>query len=239
MFKSNDLINYWNRAARDYNNNFSLQKDYVNKIQSLFSQNFSSNTHKIFDCGTGNGKIALALAQKNYELIAGDISYAMINEAKRNSENFAIKLQYLILDAESLPFKDGCFDAVVSDAMLYTTINPNPVVKEWYRILKPNGKLAYIDGNLYALPKIIMKIPIIIIKVIEKMLGDSEPLYGSLLESIWSKDVKRPHYDKILLKRIGFDNIYTINHIDLRVFKSKRFFIRGWVFPIFFVSAKK
>ena len=53
------------------------------------------------------------------------------------------------------------------------------------------------------------------IQILEKISGDSDPSYANLLESVWSKDVKRPHYDKKLLDEIGFSNTITIYHIDV------------------------
>ena len=42
-------------------------------------------------------------------------------------------------DGHSLPFKDSVFDAVISEAVLEHVQDPNRVVSEIYRVLKPDG----------------------------------------------------------------------------------------------------
>ena len=42
-------------------------------------------------------------------------------------------------DGHSLPFKDGVFDAVISEAVLEHVQDPNRVVSEMHRVLKPGG----------------------------------------------------------------------------------------------------
>ena len=239
MFNKQDIIDYWNDAAKDYNNNFSIKTEYNKRIQHLFCNEFPKNVHTIFDCGTGNGEIGLTLVEKGYKIIAGDISLNMINEAIQNTKKLSHNIEYLRLEAETLPFKDNIFDAVVSNAMLYSVMNPGLVVKEWFRVLKPNGKVIYIDGNLNSAPKIIYKLEIFAMRIISKMLGESEPKYIELITSVWAKDVKRPEYDIFILTNIGFKNIKTIKHVNFRLFNIKHLLMTGWRYPLFFISAKK
>lgn len=42
-------------------------------------------------------------------------------------------------DGHCLPFSDGVFDAVISEAVLEHVSNPKQVVEEMYRVLKPGG----------------------------------------------------------------------------------------------------
>ncbi len=42
-------------------------------------------------------------------------------------------------DGHCLPFSDGVFDAVISEAVLEHVSNPQKVVQEMYRVLKPGG----------------------------------------------------------------------------------------------------
>jgi ubiquinone/menaquinone biosynthesis C-methylase UbiE len=47
--------------------------------------------------------------------------------------------------AESLPFPDGTFDAVVSTLLLCSVKNPEQALSEIRRVLKPHGKLLFIE----------------------------------------------------------------------------------------------
>ena len=48
----------------------------------------------------------------------------------------------IIADGHLLPFKDGTFDAVISEAVLEHVQSPNRVVSEIYRVLKPGGYIC-------------------------------------------------------------------------------------------------
>ena len=48
----------------------------------------------------------------------------------------------VIADGHSLPFHDGTFDAVISEAVLEHVRAPNQVVAEIYRVLKPGGTIC-------------------------------------------------------------------------------------------------
>jgi SAM-dependent methyltransferase len=47
----------------------------------------------------------------------------------------------VIAQSESLPFPDGCFDLVVSQAVLEHVADPGAAAKEMLRVLKPGGEL--------------------------------------------------------------------------------------------------
>ena len=49
-----------------------------------------------------------------------------------------------VADAHHIPLEDGCFDAVIVQAVLEHVLEPGRVVAEIYRVLKPNG-LVYAE----------------------------------------------------------------------------------------------
>jgi ubiquinone/menaquinone biosynthesis C-methylase UbiE len=50
-------------------------------------------------------------------------------------------LRFVVHDAQSLPFIDHSFDAIVANHMLYHVPNRLAVYAEFCRVLKPNGRL--------------------------------------------------------------------------------------------------
>lgn len=57
----------------------------------------------------------------------------------------ALPANLLDCPAESLPFSDGSFDAVVSTLLLCSVKNPEQVLSEIHRVLRPHGKLLFIE----------------------------------------------------------------------------------------------
>jgi SAM-dependent methyltransferase len=50
----------------------------------------------------------------------------------------------VVCDAHQLPFSDGCFDGVIAQAVLEHVLDPQRVVAEIHRVLKPDG-LVYAE----------------------------------------------------------------------------------------------
>ncbi len=92
---------------------------------------------KILDDGCGTGYLAEFLS--NCEIIGIDISPEMIKQAKK-------RLNYAIVgNAENLPFKDNYFDTVFARALLHHLSNPSQGVGEINRVLKPGGRVVFLD----------------------------------------------------------------------------------------------
>ena len=64
---------------------------------------------------------------------------------KSHKLNKEMDINYLIANAEELPFKDNTFDSVVITLTLCAIENQEKALKEVYRVLKPGGKLYFIE----------------------------------------------------------------------------------------------
>ena len=95
---------------------------------------------KLLEIGVGNGS-HLALYKK-HEVIAIDSSIQMLQDAKKNCPpNVFIKH----MNAESLTFEKQDFDYVVLSHTLTVVAQPEVVMNEIHRVLKPQGKLFILN----------------------------------------------------------------------------------------------
>jgi SAM-dependent methyltransferase len=101
-------------------------------------------TCRVLDVGCGSGR----LWQENrhrlpagWDLTLSDLSVAMLREAQQHLSACGHSLQFIVSDAQALPFADGCFDAVITNHMLYHVPNRVTAYGEFHRILKPSGRL--------------------------------------------------------------------------------------------------
>ena len=108
--------------------------------QTLYKE-FGVEKLKILDVGTGNGSLALLLAEMGHEVVGIDISEGMLSVAIEKTKERGVKPDLRIGDAESLDFEDDSFDAVVSRIVLWTLPHPETAIREWQRVLKPGGKV--------------------------------------------------------------------------------------------------
>jgi SAM-dependent methyltransferase len=70
----------------------------------------------------------------------------MLDTAKRNENNVGIKFEYF--DGHKLPFPDARFDRVICQLGLAFFDNPLGGLKEFRRVLKPEGRAAVIVNSL-------------------------------------------------------------------------------------------
>ena len=100
---------------------------------------------RVLDAGCGTGNFEHFISGKNppaIEIDALDASAGMLSIARRKcSELGYVRFSAGDLNAE-LPFEDGTFDRIVTINVLYALDDPEGVVRELLRVLKPDGVLV-------------------------------------------------------------------------------------------------
>ncbi len=89
-----------------------------------------------WDCATGNGQAALALAARFERVVATDASEEQIREAIRDP-----RIEYRVAPAESAGLPDGCADLIAVAQALHWFDRPR-FWKEATRVLAPDGVIA-------------------------------------------------------------------------------------------------
>jgi demethylmenaquinone methyltransferase/2-methoxy-6-polyprenyl-1,4-benzoquinol methylase len=103
----------------------------------------------LLDLGTGTGDLAVeALQQVDCTAVAADFTLEMMLAGlKRHStyEGKRILPAWCAADAESLPFPDKTFDAVVSGFLMRNVVYVDMSLSEQHRVLKPGGRIVILD----------------------------------------------------------------------------------------------
>jgi len=101
---------------------------------------------KVLDLACGTGEISRMLCSLGADVIGLDFSEAMHAIAKTKLEGRMWKP--LLCDAENLaPLADDSFDFATTRHLAWTLTNPTAAYAEWFRVLKPGGRLLVNDGN--------------------------------------------------------------------------------------------
>jgi ubiquinone/menaquinone biosynthesis C-methylase UbiE len=94
-------------------------------------------------CGTGAN---LAFYPRTIRLVLTEpSSYMRQKLALKLADHPPLSVNVLDCAAEFLPVPDGSFDAVVSTLLLCSVKNPQQVLSEIHRVLRPQGKLLFIE----------------------------------------------------------------------------------------------
>jgi ubiquinone/menaquinone biosynthesis C-methylase UbiE len=100
------------------------------------------------DVATGGGHTALYFAQAGWNVIAGDVSQRMLENARKLAEAEGVALETQRFPAEEMPFPDSTFDLVTVRVAPHHFSSPAKFVSEVARVLKPGGRFLLIDGSL-------------------------------------------------------------------------------------------
>src|SRR5262245_40115245 len=117
----------------------------------------------VLEVGCGAGVDLARFARSGAEVCGVDLTASAIDLAKANFEQQRLAGRFEIADGESLPFADEAFDLVYAHGVVQYTSNPQQLVNECHRVLKPGGQAIVQVYNrvswLNALSKL-MKVPL-------------------------------------------------------------------------------
>ena len=90
----------------------------------------------ILDLGCGDGKLTQRIAESGAHVLGADASAPMVAAARERG------IEAEQANAESLPFRDGTFDAVFSNAVLHWVRGQDQMLAQVHRVLKPGGRFV-------------------------------------------------------------------------------------------------
>lgn len=126
----------WSRCAPGYDDGFAVLTGEA--IESLLEAAGVATGSRVLDVGTGTGTAAAAARDRGARVTGIDFSEAMIAEARRKVTD----VEFRTASADSLPFDDGSFDAVVANGVLHHLGDPDRALQEACRVLVPGGRIA-------------------------------------------------------------------------------------------------
>ena len=113
---------------------------------------------RILDVATGTGWAARRIAARGAQVTGIDLGADLIEAARARSAAEQVKIDFQVGDAESLPFENKAFDAVISTFGVMFVSKPEAAAVELSRICKPGGRIALAtwpaDGTIAGLFKV-------------------------------------------------------------------------------------
>ncbi len=102
-----------------------------------FVEGFLKTGQRVADIGCGPGRATLYMTQQGLDVVAVDLSKESIALAKAR----ATEANFTCASNLALPFRSGCFDAVVSDGVVHHTPDAAQAFRENARLVRDGGHM--------------------------------------------------------------------------------------------------
>ena len=111
---------------------------------------YSEPKMSILDIGCGSGIIMREVLTRGHNVVASDISEAMIREAKRNTTDLPVdKKKFLVGDMNNIAAREQEYDFILCVGVLQYQKNDKKSILEISRVLKNNGFAIITVPNLF------------------------------------------------------------------------------------------
>lgn len=102
-------------------------------------------TMKVLDVAAGTGNASIPAAERGAKVTASDLTPELLEAGRGVAEAKGIELEWVTADAESLPFKDGEFDVVMSSIGAMFAPHHQAVADELVRVCRPGGTIGMLN----------------------------------------------------------------------------------------------
>jgi ubiquinone/menaquinone biosynthesis C-methylase UbiE len=127
----------WENVVAEYDHAFGALT--TQAIEPLLDAVEAGRGVRLLDVACGPGYVAATAAKRGVEVVGLDFSAPMVAEAKRRHP----AVEFREGDAETLPFPEKSFDAVVMNFGILHLGRPDLALHEACRVLRPGGKFAF------------------------------------------------------------------------------------------------
>ena len=217
----------WDHSANGYND--IIQREFTEAGEAwtqLLTEYAPATGKRALDVGCGPGFLALVLAMEGFDVTGIDCSGEMVIRARRNAEERGLSAEFRVMDSHELYYADGSFDYIVLRNATWLLYDPEKAFAEWFRVLRPGGRLLYLDANWSYLddPELTGKLDEAYERF-EKENGHSLNSYTGPKELSESADglsafrhILRPEWDIKTLPALGYSPVKVIPRVNERIY---------------------
>ena len=155
--ESEEVRKYWDRNAKAWTQlsraGYDTYRNYLN-TPAFFVLLPDVAGKRGLDIGCGEGYNTRLLAEHGAKVIGLDMSSVFVQQAKSFQSRSSLNPEYLIGNAQELPFADACFDFVTGFMSFMDIPDTETLLSEVWRTLKPGGFLQFsISHPCFDLPR--------------------------------------------------------------------------------------
>ena len=96
----------------------------------------------VLDVAAGTGNVAIRAAEAGAEVVASDLTPESLTAGELEARGSGVEVEWVVADAQALPFADGRFDVVVSSFGAMFAPDHQAVADELLRVCRPGGTIG-------------------------------------------------------------------------------------------------
>lgn len=250
-----EIRTYWSARAETFDQSagHGMRSDgEIAAWASLFREHFQGqDVRDVLELASGTGQVTAVLLSMGLQVTAIDLCEPMIAKAStKHRDAIGRRVKFHLGDAENTMMPDGKFDAVVSRHLVWTLLDPETAFADWFRVLKPGGRVVVIDGDWVNAPKSLgARIARGIVKVMNRLDGTT-PKYDadahdSIISRVYFNEGLRAERLSQMLEAAGFvgvrqNSLERVWNEQVKVMSLKdRLSLGYWYSHYFMLSAQK
>jgi ubiquinone/menaquinone biosynthesis C-methylase UbiE len=114
-------------------------------LREMRRQTLAKAEGRTIDLGAGTGVNIELFPERVSELVLAEPDPHMLKQLRAKLAASSVVASAIEAPAENLPFEEGSFDTAVFTLVLCTVPNPAAALAEAARVLKPGGKLLFVE----------------------------------------------------------------------------------------------
>jgi len=145
-----EIKTYWSQRAPTFD--LSPWHDVVCEEERLAWQALiikhlgKGDGRRALDLASGTGIISLLMDDVGFQVTGMDWSENMLELARIKAQKQGRSINFMLGDAENTMEPDARFDVIINRHLVWTLVDPKAAFAEWFRVLKPGGRVLIIDG---------------------------------------------------------------------------------------------
>lgn len=105
----------------------------------------------VMDVGSGSGGLGIGLALRGAQVIGIDIEPELCEIATEHAASYHVDARFLCYDGEHMPIEDASVDLITCSSVFEHVSNPDQLLSEMERVLKPGGYVYMTFPNRWVL----------------------------------------------------------------------------------------
>ena len=106
---------------------------------------------EVLDVGAGTGNLALLAAEEGASVVASDLTPEMVEKGRARTDADGVDVEWMVADAEQLPFEDERFDCVASVFGAVFAPRPEVTISELFRVVRPGNTVGLTAWGTYGI----------------------------------------------------------------------------------------